>query len=116
MDASETDRQHRKRIVNTTDLQISALRLEELLIAFADKDVEASALYADLKQLLKLVKDGVITTPWQWGQIPGRYRFSERGLQAYEQLEQAFATFCIELTGGETPALKWMREFRSQDD
>jgi len=102
--------------MNTKDLQISAGKLEEALIAFSQKDVEASALYADLKPLLKLVKDGVITTPWEWGQIPGRYRLSERGLQTYEQLEQAFATFCIELTGGETPALKWMREFRSQDN
>lgn len=102
--------------MNIEDLQVSAVKLEEALIAFSQKDVEASALYADLKPLLKLVKDGVITTPWEWGQIPGRYRFSERGLQTYEQLEQAFATFCIELTGGETPALKWMREFRSQDN
>lgn len=102
--------------MNAKDLQVSALRLEKSLIAFAKKDVEASSLYADLKPLLKLVKDGVITTPWEWGQIPGRYRFSETGLQAYEELEQAFATFCIELTGGETPALKWMREFRSQDN
>lgn len=102
--------------MNAKDLQLSALRLEKLLIAFAKKDVEASALYADLKPLLRLVQDGVITTPWEWGQIPERYRFSERGLQPYEQLEQAFATFCVELTGGETPALKWMREFRSQDN
>lgn len=101
--------------MSNNQLHAAALNLETELEAHADLDGEAAELYADLKPLLKLVMKGAITTPWEWGQIPGRYRFSERGLQAYEPLELAFATFCIELTGGETPALKWMREFRSQN-
>ncbi|MEN4748789.1 hypothetical protein ABEH28_03250 [Pseudomonas sp. Ps21-P2] len=102
--------------MSNNKLHAAALNLETHLKAYADLDAEAAELYAELKPLLKLVMEGAITTPWEWGQIPGRYRFSERGLQAYEALEQAFATFCIELTGGETPALKWMREFMSQND
>lgn len=102
--------------MNSDELHAAALKLDTELKAHADLDREAAELYADLKPLLKLVKEGLITAPWEWGQIPGRYRFSERGLQAYEALEQAFATFCIELTGGETPALKWIREFMSQND
>lgn len=100
--------------MSNIQLKAAALNLETELKAYAGLDAEAAEPYADLRPLLKLVIEGAITTPWEWGQIPGRYRFSERGLQAYEALEQAFATFCIELTGGETPALKWMREFRSQ--
>ncbi|WP_062387713.1 hypothetical protein [Pseudomonas abietaniphila] len=102
--------------MNGDNLHAAALKLETELNAYAVIDPEAAELYADLKPLLKLVLQGVITTPWEWGQIPGRYRFSEQGLQKYEKLEQAFATFCIELTGGETPTLKWMREFRSQNN
>lgn len=101
--------------MNNNELHAAALNLETELKAHADLDREAAELYADLKPLLKLVKEGLVTTPWEWGQIPGRYRFSERGLQAYEPLEQAFATFCIELTGGESPALRWMHDFMSQN-
>jgi hypothetical protein len=66
--------------MSNIQLKAAALNLETELKAYADLDAEAAELYADLKPLLKLVKEGLITAPWEWGQIPGRYRFSEQGL------------------------------------
>ena len=44
------------------------------------------------------------------GDIPGRYLFTEEGLQQYAALEHAFAEFKIELTGGESPTLRRLKE------
>jgi hypothetical protein len=46
-----------------------------------------------------------IRTPLEWRDIPGRFLFTEDGLQQYAELELAFAEFKIELTGGESPTL-----------
>jgi hypothetical protein len=53
---------------------------------------------------------GQIHTAVQWRDIPGNYLFTEEGLQQYPALESAFSRFCIELTGGETDSLRWLRE------
>ncbi|MNY30802.1 hypothetical protein D3C86_1649290 [compost metagenome] len=45
----------------------------------------------------------------EWRDIPGRYLFTEEGLQQYAALEQAFAEFKIELTGGESPTLRRLK-------
>lgn len=42
--------------------------------------------------------------------MPGAYFFNEGQLRQYPDLESAYADFKIEVTGGETPALRMFRE------
>ncbi len=62
-----------------------------------------------IEPLMKLAESGMITVELQWRDIPGRYLFTEEGLQQYPHLEHAFAEFSIELTGGETPLLRKLK-------
>ncbi|WDY57032.1 hypothetical protein [Pseudomonas sp. PSKL.D1] len=96
--------------MNIIELKKTALHLEEQLNIHSKIDPEAIALHADLKQLLENAKTGNVTEPIEVGAVPGRYRFTERNLQQYGELEEAYAKFSIEITGGETPALKYFRE------
>lgn len=100
--------------MNTIELKKTALHLEEQLIIHSKIDPEAVALHSDLKQLLENAKAGAVTEPIEVGAVPGRYRFTERNLQQYGDLEEAYAKFSIEITGGETPALKYFRELLKQ--
>lgn len=102
--------------MNLKDVESSAIELEKKLKIYSQQDHEAAELQADLQPLLNLIKSGRFNTPIQWGQIPGRYRLSEKGLQRYNDLEEAFARFSIEVTGGESPALKLFREDRKKYD
>ena len=67
--------------MNIDKIEISAKILEEKLKEYADKDVQAARLYDDLKPLLELAKSRKILFPLEVGEVPGRYRFSENGLQ-----------------------------------
>lgn len=96
--------------MNIPRLKELAIALEYQLSAHSTIDAEAAALHADLKPLLIQAKAGTLTTPIEVRDVPGRYRFTERNLQQYRDLENAFADFSIEATGGETPALKWLQE------
>lgn len=91
------------------ELKKTALSLEHQLNVNSKIDPEAIALYVDLKPLLDKAKAGSISELIEVGAIPGRYRFAERNLQQYGDLEEAYAKFSIEITGGETPALKYVR-------
>ncbi|RAU47866.1 MULTISPECIES: hypothetical protein [unclassified Pseudomonas] len=96
--------------MNTNKLKNAAVKLEEQLERYSKKDPEVMALYSDLKPLLERSKTGTLLGSIEIGQVPGRYRFTERNLQQYAELEEAYAHFSIEVTGGETLALKLFRE------
>lgn len=96
--------------MNIIKLKNTAIKLEEQLVIYSKIDPEAIALYSDLKPLLEKAKDGSILKSIEVGEVPGRYRFTERNLQQYGELEEAYAIFSIEVTGGETLALKLFRE------
>ena len=49
--------------MSNNKLHSAALNLETELKAHADLDGEAAELYAELKPLLELVKEGLITAP-----------------------------------------------------
>lgn len=100
--------------INIEKLSSSARILEAKLKEYASKDVQALHLYNDLRVLLELAKSRSIISPIQWGKIPGCYRFTENGLQEYSDLEEAYAVFSIEITGGEPPLLKILRAERNQ--
>ena len=50
-----------------------------------------------------------MSAPLPWGDIPGGRYFNEGGLRRYAELEQAFARFRTEATGGDSPALRKLR-------
>ncbi|PBQ11622.1 hypothetical protein B1F69_00985 [Pseudomonas syringae] len=95
-------------------VEFSAKKLEEKLEEYSSKDPQAFHLHNDLRPLLKLAKSRRILTPIEAGAVPGRYRFTENGLQEYSDLEHAYAVFSIEITGGEPPLLKILRAERNR--
>jgi hypothetical protein len=102
--------------MNIIEIKKTATILEERLVAYSHKDPEAAALYSDLKPLLELAKSGKITHPLETGSVPGRFRFTEKNLQQYDDLEEAYAKFSIEITGGETLALKLFRQSMQREN
>ena len=90
-------------------LQASAAELAQWLARLASADGEVADLRSALEPLLALAGSGALTAPLPWGDIPGGRYFTEGGLRRYPGLEQAFARFRIEATGGESPALRKLR-------
>ena len=90
-------------------LQASAAELEQWLARLAPADGEVADLRSALEPLLALAGSGALSAPVPWGDIPGGRYFTEGGLRQYPELEQAFARFRIEATGGESPALRKLR-------
>ena len=90
-------------------LQASAAELAQWLARLASADGEGADLRSALEPLLALAGSGALTAPLPWGDIPGGRYFTEGGLRRYPGLEQAFARFRIEATGGESPALRKLR-------
>jgi hypothetical protein len=92
--------------MDITKLRHTALNLQNQLDKYSKLDAEAAALYSDLKPLLELAKSRNLSEPIQVGALPGRYRFTEKNLQQYGELEDAYADFSIEVTGGEPQSLR----------
>ncbi|RMQ11388.1 hypothetical protein ALQ09_05230 [Pseudomonas viridiflava] len=92
-------------IINIEHLQQKTQELREVIEDLKKSDHVVEKLRAEIEPLMKLAESGMITVKLQWRDIPGRYLFTEEGLQQYPHLEHAFAEFRIELTGGETPLL-----------
>ena len=90
-------------------LQTLATELEQLLARLAPADAEVDDLRGALEPLLALAGSGALSAPLAWGDIPGGRYFTEGSLRRYPALEQAFARFRIEATGGESPALRKLR-------
>ena len=90
-------------------LQALATELDQLLARLAQTDGEVADLRSALLPLLAQVAAGALSAPLPWGDIPGGRYFTEGGLRRYPALEQAFARFRIEATGGESPALRKLR-------
>ena len=90
-------------------LQARAAELEQLLARLAPADAEVADLRSAVEPLLALAGSGALSAPLPWGDIPGGRYFTEGGLRQYPELEQAFARFRIEATGGESPALRKLR-------
>jgi hypothetical protein len=91
------------------NLKEKALKLRAAIDALKAQDPAAAKLAVELEPLLVLAETGQIRTPMEWRDIPGRYLFTEEGLQQYAELEHAFAEFKIELTGGESPTLRRLK-------
>ena len=90
-------------------LQARAAELEQWLARLAPADGEVADLRSALEPLLALAGSGGLSAPLPWGDIPGGRYFNEGSLRRYAELEQAFARFRIEATGGDSPALRKLR-------
>lgn len=90
-------------------LRASALELGQLLARHAPNDTEAAGLRSALGALLAQAMAGALVAPLAWGEIPGARLVTEGGLRRLPELEQAYARFRIEATGGESPALRKLR-------
>lgn len=90
-------------------LQARAVELEQLLARLAPRDAEAADLHSVLRPLLAQAMAGTLSMPLAWGAIPGARLFTEGSLRRLPELEQAYARFRIEATGGESPALRKLR-------
>jgi hypothetical protein len=104
----------RELAMNITRLRRTALVLQHKLDQYSKIDPEAAALNSDLKPLLELAKAGNLSEPIQVGAVPGHYRFTEKNLQQYGELEDAYADFSMEVTGGEPTSLKLWIESRNK--
>lgn len=110
-DYSEYDRHHFQLglNMNTQTLKQKSLKLRLIIDSLKAQDPAALKLSVELEPLMTAADQELIRTPMEWRDIPGRYLFTEEGLQRYGELEHAFAEFRIELTGGESPTLRRLK-------
>jgi len=98
--------------MNQTLIARAAGELDRLLQHYASSNVEVGEMLRTLAALLDDARSGRIATPVEWHDIPGDRAFTDGGLRKYPDLESAYASFKIELTGGETPVLRALRANR----
>lgn len=95
--------------MNTETLTQQPLKLRLIIDSLKAKAPAPLKLGIELEPLLNATDRELIHTPMEWRDIPGRYLFTEEGLQQYTELEHAFAEFRIELTGGQPPTLRRLK-------
>ena len=82
--------------------------LETVMDQYAD-DGEVQQLAQALIPVLAYLKSAPEGTLLDWAAIPVGRMFEEGGLRRYPDLEDAYACFRIAVTGGDSPALRWLR-------
>ena len=96
--------------MNIEALKEKTLTLRAVIDALKASDPAVEKLSVELELLMTRAEREQIHRPMEWRDIPGRYLFTEEGLQQYAELEHAFAEFRIELIGGESPTLRKLKE------
>src|ERR1700733_967218 len=96
--------------MNKELLKQKAEALTRLLHKYSLVNPEAESVLMSLQGLLTEAMNHEISAPIEWRSIPGAYQFNEGSLRQYKDLEDAFAEFRIEVTGGESLALKMFRQ------
>ncbi|MCQ3028246.1 hypothetical protein NLO74_19850 [Pseudomonas tremae] len=95
--------------MNIKALKVAAKTLRDKLEFYKQRDSGASILLLNLESLLCRAEQGEITEMVEPRDIPGCKLFTETNLQAYADLEKAYADFCLELTEvRETDAYKML--------
>ena len=90
-------------------LKAKAIRFERLLSNYSKSKDEVCELFRMPSMLMEASKLMNVATPLEWRDIPGGIFFTEGNLTKFPDLEQAFAEFRIELTGGEPSAISRLR-------
>lgn len=83
-----------------------AKRLWLLLKRYSESDTTAAKAQSSLRKLLESAMSGEITSPLRWSDVPCGYLFVEGALGKYKDLEEAYADFKVEVTGGNDPLLE----------
>lgn len=96
--------------MNKRLLKQKAEILNQLLQKYSLVNPDAESVLKSLQGLLAEAINCEISSPIEWRSIPGAYQFNEGSLRQYNDLEDAFAEFRIEVTGGESLALKMFRK------
>lgn len=92
-------------------------KAEALLVALrqhASSDSGVHALLVALSPLLDSSMKGEVHSPVEWRDVPGGRLFIDGSLEEFGDIEEAYAQFKIEVTGGESPALKMFRQSRGE--
>ncbi|WP_058188935.1 hypothetical protein [Terracidiphilus gabretensis] len=95
--------------MNQELLHQSAARLKELLLHYASENEDAQELLKVLFVYIQRALDGKILEPVAWNQILGGRMFEEGSLRDLPDLEAAYWSFKIEITGGESEELRELR-------
>jgi len=113
---AEVDRYDLKQeyTVNEHRLQTTAQELRRVLDKYVLTEPAAALLLAQLQYLLEKAEFRSIFQAVDIGDIPGYKLLTETGLQGYEDLSEAYAAFYIELTGGESEALRVFKARRGE--
>ena len=98
--------------MNKLLLKKSAEELEAILIQYSAVDSEVLALHEALADILSCALKMQVDKSIEWREVPGSRLFSEGNLSSYSDLEDSFAIFRIEITGGESPALRRLKARR----
>jgi hypothetical protein len=96
--------------MNQDLLMNSANELDKLLRQYAEFDDEAKTMLRVLTPLIQDARSGKIITPVESRNIPGTRNYLEGNLQQYRDFDDAYGRFILEVTGGETPARREIRE------
>jgi len=91
-----------------------ARKLRSLLKKYSHENSNAALALGTLNELLDLAESKQITTPLKWGDVPCRYLFSEAGLGQYRDLEEAYANFKVEVTGGHNSVLDTIERIQNE--
>jgi hypothetical protein len=76
---------------------------------YALQNEAAAGLHVALGPLISDAHSGSLVQPIEWSAIPGGWLFAEGILRAYPDLENAYAEFKTEVTGGESDVLRKVR-------
>ena len=99
--------------IDNDKLLKAALRLKKVFTEHA-ADSTVSGIYASLAPLIEDSINGDIVNALDWENIPCGYFFIENNDDKYSELESAYANWKIEITGGETSALRKLKEDMSK--
>lgn len=95
--------------MNMPELKTTAGELRRVLNNYVAIDTTAAALLAQLENLLDRAERGAILQEVEIRDIPGYKILTETELQQHNDLSEAYAAFYIELTGGESDALRLLK-------
>ncbi len=86
--------------MNQSSIMQAAVKLEAVASALAiTGHTEVQSFYKSIRPIVELAKQGKITQPLEWRDIPGGRLFLETDLRKHKELESAYAIFKLEVTG-----------------
>lgn len=81
-------------------IALKAKRLWSLLDKYSLTNDSAMKAFNALKNLLIKASSGQINSPLKWSEVPCGYLFVEGELGRFKDLEEVYAEFKVEVTGG----------------